>query len=111
MAVTKKILVAVTNDVSTDQRVHKIANYLVAKNFKVEVYGRILPTTFKVLRSYKISREKHLFNHNFLFYAEYNFRLFLKILFGNYNYILSNDLDTLPACYLASKLKKGNSNL
>ena len=106
LAVTKKILVAVTNDVSTDQRVHKIANYLVAKNFKVEVYGRILPTTFKVLRSYKISREKHLFNHNFLFYAEYNFRLFLKILFGNYNYILSNDLDTLPACYLASKLKK-----
>lgn len=102
----KKILVAVTNDVSTDQRVHKIATYLLSKNFEVEVYGRVLPTTFDIEREYKISRKKHFFNNNFLFYAEYNIRLFFKIIFNQYDYILSNDLDTLPASFIASKLKK-----
>jgi len=102
----KKIFVAVTNDISTDQRVHKISNYLVSKNFDVLVYGRVLPTTFLVKRAYKIKREKHFFNHNFLFYAEYNFRLFFLLLFYKCDYILANDLDTLPACFVASKFKK-----
>ena len=102
----KRIFVAVTNDVSTDQRVHKVASYLVQKGFDVVVYGRVLPTTFDVKRSYRIQRKKHWFNHHFLFYAEYNIRLFWKLLFYKCTYILANDLDTLPAAYLASKLKK-----
>jgi glycosyltransferase involved in cell wall biosynthesis len=102
----KKIFVAVTNDISTDQRVHKISNYLVSKNFDVLVYGRVLPTTFSVKRTYQIQRKKHLFNHHFLFYAEYNFRLFFKLLFYKCDVILANDLDTLPACFFASKFKK-----
>lgn len=101
----KKIFVAVTNDVSTDQRVHKISNYLINRNFEVLVYGRVLPTTFSVNRVYAIQRKKHLFNHNFLFYAEYNFRLFFKLLFYKCDFILANDLDTLPACFFASKFK------
>jgi len=102
----KKIFVAVTNDISTDQRVHKISNYLVSNNFDVLVYGRVLPTTFSVKRSYAIQRKKHFFNNNFLFYAEYNFRLFFTLLFYKCDAILANDLDTLPACFVASKFKK-----
>jgi len=102
----KKIFVAVTNDISTDQRVHKVSNYLFSKGFDVLVYGRILPTTFSVKRKYTIKRKKHFFNYNFLFYAEYNFRLFFKLLFYKCDYILANDLDTLPACFVASKFKK-----
>ena len=104
----KKIFVAVTNDISTDYRVHKICNYLISKNYDVIVYGRVLPNTIHVKRAYKIIRKKHIFNHNFLFYAEFNLRLFFYIIFRKYNYILSNDLDTLPACFFASKLKKTN---
>ncbi|WP_299059681.1 glycosyltransferase [uncultured Polaribacter sp.] len=100
-----KIFVAVTNDVSTDYRVHKICNYLVNKGFEVLVYGRVLPNTIPVKRAYKIVRKKHFFNNNFLFYAEYNIRLFLFLLTKNFNHIISNDLDTLPACFFASKLK------
>lgn len=107
MASTKpKILVAVTNDVSTDQRVHKVSNYLVNKGFDVVVYGRILPSTFEVSRSYTIVRKKHWFNNNFLFYAEYNIRLLLFLLRNRSAYILSNDLDTLPGCFIVSWLKK-----
>ena len=102
----KKIFVAVTNDISTDQRVHKISNYLVRKNFDVLVYGRVLSTTFSLKRTYQIQRKKHLFNYHFLFYAEYNFRLFFKLLFYKCDVILANDLDTLPACFFASKFKK-----
>ena len=86
----KSILVAVTNDVSTDYRVHKICDYLQQQNFQVLVYGRVLPNTIAVNRNYKIVRKKHFFNSNFLFYAEYNMRLFLFLLFKKSDYILAN---------------------
>ena len=101
----KKIFVAVTNDISTDYRVHKIASFLRDKSFLVTVYGRILPNTINVKRDYKIIRKKHLFNQHFLFYAEYNLRLFFFLIGRKYDCILANDLDTLPACFFASKLK------
>ncbi|WP_405606771.1 glycosyltransferase [Polaribacter sp. Asnod1-A03] len=104
----KKIFVAVTNDVSTDYRVHKICTYLISKNFDVVVYGRVLSNTISVERPYKIVRKKHFFNNNFLFYAEFNIRLFLYLIVRRYNYILSNDLDTLPSCFFASKIKSTN---
>lgn len=102
----KKIFVAVTNDISTDYRVHKICSYLLQKKYEIEVYGRILPNTIFVERDYKITRKKHFFNHNFLFYAEFNMRLFWYLAFKKYDFILANDLDTLPACFFISKLKK-----
>lgn len=104
---SKKIFVAVTNDVSTDQRVHKTCKYLVNKGYDVTVYGRILPDTFEVERDYRIIRKKLLFNNNFFFYAEYNLRLLWFLIFRRYDFIWSNDLDTLPACFIASKLTKG----
>lgn len=105
MTKKKKIFVAVTNDISTDYRVHKICNFLRDKNFSITVYGRWLPTTIKVNRRYNIIRKKHLFNHDFWFYAEYNIRLFFFLIFRKYDYILANDLDTLPACFFVSKFK------
>lgn len=102
----KKIFVAVTNDISTDYRVHKVCNYLISRNYDITVYGRVLPNTIEVYRDYKVVRKKHFFNHNFMFYAEYNLRLFFYLLFRKYTYILSNDLDTIPACFFVSKLKK-----
>ena len=102
----KKIFVAVTNDISTDYRVHKICNYLISKNYEVVVYGRTLSNTIGVNRVYDIVRVKHVFNNNFLFYAEYNLRLFVYLIFRKFDHILSNDLDTLPACFFISRLKK-----
>ena len=105
---SKKIFVAVTNDISTDYRVHKVCNYLISKGFEVQVYGRVLPNTIEVERNYTIIRKKHFFNNDFWFYAEFNIRLFFFLLTRSYHYILANDLDTLPACFIASKLKKTN---
>ena len=106
MRASKTILVAVTNDVSTDQRVSKVCNFLLEKGYKITVFGRLLSDTFKINRPYKIIKKKLWFNNNFLFYAEYNIRLLWHLLFHKYQYVIANDLDTLAACYLGSKVKK-----
>jgi glycosyltransferase involved in cell wall biosynthesis len=47
-----------------------------------------------------------LFKRSFLFYAEYNIRLFFYLLFTKADMYLSNDTDTLPANYLASVIRR-----
>jgi len=46
-----------------------------------------------------------LFNKSALFYACFNTRLFFYLLFSHFDVVTANDLDTLPACFVASKLK------
>ena len=55
---------------------------------------------------YPVHRKRLLFNTNALFYAELNLRLllFLLIRFRKFDVIHANDLDTLLASYVASKL-------
>ncbi|GAB1307664.1 hypothetical protein KH5_03470 [Urechidicola sp. KH5] len=104
----KKVVLTVINDVSTDQRVHKIASYFEEKGFEVQVYGRLLPNTIFVERSYEIVRKKHWFNNNFLFYAEYNFRLFFYLLKTKHDLLYVNDLDTLLASYISTTFHKSD---
>jgi len=58
------------------------------------------------LRRYKVKRFSLLINKGFLFYACFNLRVFFYLLFHNCEALLSNDLDTLLANTLISKLKK-----
>ena len=101
----QKIIVSVTNDLSTDQRVDKICNTLLELNFEVLLVGRILPYSKNIERNYKIKRFRLWFNKGPLFYANYNVRLFFFLLLSNYNVLWSNDLDTLWANYIVSKWK------
>ncbi len=102
----KRIIVSVTNDLVSDNRVHKVCTSLVKMGFKVLLIGRRLPGSLPVeKRTYQTKRFRLLFKKGPLFYACFNFRLFLFLLFAKFNVLLSNDLDTLPANFLASKLK------
>lgn len=102
----KKAVVCVTNDLSTDQRVHKTCMALGKCNYRVLEYGRLLPGSLPLERPYKTRRVKHLFNKGPLFYAEYNIRLFFYLLFSSVDLIFANDLDTLPAALWVARLRR-----
>jgi glycosyltransferase involved in cell wall biosynthesis len=101
-----KAIVCVTNDLSTDQRVYKTCMTLQQCGYEVVEYGRILPGSVSLERTFQTKRVRHFFNSKALFYAEYNIRLFFYLLFHPSDLIFANDLDTLPAAYLVSKIKK-----
>lgn len=101
-----RIILSVTNDLVTDQRVHKIATSLQAYIGDVLVVGRLLPNSLPLNRDYATHRMRLLFKKGPLFYAEYNIRLFIYLLFVKSNILVANDLDTLPANALISRLKR-----
>lgn len=100
-----KILMAVTTDVVSDMRVRKVCSYLESNIGNVEVVGRRTPSTFDVNLPFVITLFNLLFDRGPLFYAEYNLRFFCYGLFKHIDIIVANDLDTLLACFLLSKLK------
>ena len=101
----KKVIVSVTNDISTDQRVHKVCQSLQSMGFDILLWGRLLPSSKSLNRSYATKRMRLFFSKGPLFYLEYNIRLCFILLFSKSDLLLSNDLDTLAANFLASKIK------
>ena len=106
--VRKKVIVSVTNDISTDQRVYKVCRSLLSMGFEVELIGRLHSWSKPLKREYKTHRIKTVFFSGPMFYLEFNIRLCFLLLFKPCNTLLSNDLDTLPANYFASLVKGSN---
>jgi len=106
MTKQKKAIVSVTNDLYTDQRVHKVCLFLESQGFSVLLVGRKRKSS-KVLepRTYKTKRVNLFFDKGAKFYAEYNFRLFWYLIFRKVDVLVANDLDTLLANYSVSKFK------
>ena len=102
----QRIIISVTSDLSTDQRVHRAASTLYAKGHKVMLVGRLLTNSMSLAnRPYETHRFKLWFNKGALFYANYNLRLFFFLLNKKFDILLANDLDTLLPNFLVSKIK------
>jgi len=105
-AKTKKIYLAVTNDLVTDNRVHKIATTLLKSGANLTLIGRIKEKNPPAInRQYKTKRFKLIFKQGPCFYLEYNIRLLIFLLFRKFDIIVANDLDTLLGSFISSKLK------
>jgi glycosyltransferase involved in cell wall biosynthesis len=97
----------VTNDLVYDQRVIRHASYLQIKGYEIYLIGRIKSTTNENIPiNFRNKRFKMIFNKSWLFYAEMNIRLTLFMLFKKIDVIWANDLDSLPAAFLMSKLRR-----
>ena len=101
----KTAIVCVTNDLTTDQRVHKTCLTLQKCGYWVIETGRLLPDSLPLERSYFTLRRKLWFRRGPQFYAEFNIRLFLYLMTARVDLIFANDLDTLPAAFLAARLR------
>lgn len=102
MATGGHILISVTNDISFDQRMIKTANSLVSFGYQVTILGRRKKPIYNDMgHPFEVKRFSNLFSKGFLFYAEHNLRLFLHLLYHNYDIVCSVDLDTVfPAAIL-----------
>ena len=103
----KRIIVAVTSDVYSDMRVMKVSNYLVNRNADIIVVGRNTKS-FELNTKFQIKLINLVFNRSFLFYLEFNLRFLFFGLFKKVDIVVANDLDTLLASYILSKIKKAD---
>ena len=104
----KHIYISVSNDLVTDQRVHKVCETICSNfpEYKITLIGRLKKDSKPVnQRIYNVHRMSLRFDKGFTFYAEYNLRLFLYLLFKPRGVYFSNDLDTLLPNFLLSKIK------
>ncbi|MEN9968860.1 MAG: hypothetical protein RIR94_1044 [Bacteroidota bacterium] len=103
----KRVYMTVSSDLATDNRVHRTCSVLEALGFQIFLFGRKKKSSPPMpQRSYNVKRLQLYFEKGPFFYAALNMRLFLILLFQKFDFIFANDLDTLPAAYLASRLKR-----
>ncbi len=103
----KSVHLSVTNDVLTDQRVNKMAQSLHRMGFRVFITGVRRSDSKPFDPDYaRVNRLPMCFQKKFLFYAEYNIRLFFYLLFRRRDIYHSNDLDSLPANYLCARIRR-----
>ncbi len=102
----KQIYFTVTNDLTYDQRMHRICTSLSEAGYQVSLVGRKLKTSLPLEeRQYRQKRLSCFFNKGFAFYAEYNLRLFFFFMGKKIDCICAIDLDTILPCFLMSTIK------
>jgi len=95
-----RIAVLVINDLVTDNRVAKTCDELRANGHEVTLFGRLLPGSLPIERTYDVRRFKLPINRGPLFYLVYNLRLFFGLWTLKPDGIYVNDVDTGLAALL-----------
>jgi glycosyltransferase involved in cell wall biosynthesis len=103
----KRITFTVTNDLTYDQRMQRICGSLAANGFSVTLIGRRLRTSLEPGHTSFVQKKLScFFNTGFLFYAEFNLRLFFQLLFERAEIFCAIDLDTILPVYLVTFFRR-----
>ncbi len=103
----KKIIICVTSDLATDQRVLKHCNAFITNGFDVVLVGRKLKSSLPMpTLSYPSHRFSLLFSKGVFFYLEYTLRLFFYLFTQRFDFLWANDLDTVLPCAVHAKMRK-----
>ena len=102
-----KIVFSVTNDITYDQRMHRICGSLAEAGFEVLLVGRRRKGS-KELSDFNFTTKRLncYFEKGKLFYLEYNIRLFFFLLFQKADIYSAVDLDTILPHFFCAKLKR-----
>ena len=85
----------------------RICTSLAAHGFEVTLAGRKLKNSQPITsQPYRQRRLSCLVNRSIIFYAFFNIRLFSWLLTEKADIVCAIDLDTILACYFASKIKR-----
>ncbi len=102
----KRILLAVTNDLITDYRVHRTATALQSMGFDVTLVGSIFRDKFELKRPYPVHRMEMFFRKGRMFYFEFNIRLILYAIRGSFDIFVANGLGTLTGVGITAILNR-----
>ena len=102
----KRLVVAVTNDLTFDQRMIRICHSLAASGYSLTLVGRKFKKSVPLSAvPYHQKRLASFFEKGKLSYLEYNVRLFFYLLFEKADIVCAVDLDTIVPCYIISRIK------
>lgn len=99
-----RIVFTVTNELTYDQRMHRICETLAQQGHTVTLVGRQYKNSPAFHPQHFFYKRLHcFFKKGKFFYAEYNLRLFFYMIFKKLDIVCSIDLDTLLPGYLVTK--------
>ncbi|MGE5350184.1 MAG: glycosyltransferase [Actinomycetota bacterium] len=102
---TRKAVIAVISDLSTDMRVRKLALVMAEEGYSVTITGRHSGTLFQsALQGVKMERIRVPFRRGPAMYIAFNILLFFRLLFRRFEICVASDLDTLVPCWIVSRI-------
>jgi len=100
------LVFTVTTDLSFDQRMQRICSSLYDNGYTVTLVGRQKKDSRDLVpQRFHQKRMNCLFQKGFLFYAEYQLRLFVFLLFQKMDVVCAIDLDTILPCLVVSYIR------
>ena len=95
------------NDLNYDQRMQRICSALARHGYHVTLIGRTFPESKPLKeRIFQQKRFDYKIQKGKLFYLIHNWKLLMDYLRNDYDIFLANDLDTMMAAWVASKIKR-----
>ena len=106
LSTKKHIILTVTSDIVSDQRMDRICSSLANNNYQVTIICRKTSSTELLPKPYKVIRMNNFFRSGKLFYIEHNIKLLFLLLFKRFDSVCAIDLDTLVPAFLIGSLKR-----